>query len=410
MRGMRKLGAIGRVVAAGTLGVLAMMAALGSTGRVGLAEGDPEPTVVQYPDEKYVQGPGWPAGYTPPAPPAEISQKVREDWQDDLYWMNPAERADTLVLRALSPLPAWTQQYPYYWRYELLTCGKTTYAYYYPWPDTQLIAKYTDEMYTPAKVYPHGCVFSPVSSISKVIRLTPEEREQERLANKSFTDIALSRGGYPSEGGLSNYPYTVDGTPEKISVAFNGGDATPKFDAPAYLDPEVSRVRVPLRFVSELMGARVTWNASERSVTLHFPAVTRNVVHPVSNPGYQAIDWFPPNGYFPSNIEAYKLEDRPVTQPERSIVVTVGKGSALVDGQEMPLDAPPVIQPPGRVMVPIRFIAERLGAKVYWVGKDPIFPQTDGTLKGRYQVHIFTPFHPDFEYPSGFLEQLAVKF
>lgn len=410
MRGLRMSRRLRRPAAVVALGVLAMVAALGTTGRVGRAEGDPEPTVVQYPAERYAQGPGWPKDYMPPAPPADVSQKVRDRWNQGNRSFPQDRHPEKLLLRILSPLPHWANEFPYIWHYDFVDCGKTTYVYYYPWPDTQLISTFSEELFTPAKIHKPGCVLSPVSSISKVRRMSPEEMEQELLVDKLNADVALSRGGYPSQGGLDTINPKFNGTPDNIRVAFNGGDATPKFDTPAYLDPEVSRVRVPLRFVSELMGAEVTWNAESRSVVLHFPTVTRNVVHPVSNPGYQPSDWFPADSYFPTNHKAFKLLDRPVIQAERTIVVTVGMGSALVDGQEVPLDAPPVIQPPGRVMVPIRFIAQLLGAKVYWVGKEPIFPDTDGTMKGTYQVHIFTTLHPYFEYPSGFLENSAVKF
>ena len=64
----------------------------------------------------------------------------------------------------------------------------------------------------------------------------------------------------------------------------------------------------------------------------------------------------------------------------------------------------------GRTMVPVRFIAEQMGAKVYWVGAEPIFRRDDGTISGTYQVHIFTPFFPLYEYPSWYLENRAVRY
>jgi hypothetical protein len=231
------------------------------------------------------------------------------------------------------------------------------------------------------------------------------------LIDKMFFDEAKSRGGLPGPGGgLVGCSEDENGAPEKIVVCFNGGSAHPRFDSPAYLDAAVGRVRVPLRFVSEMMGAQVTWDGDARSVTIQFPAVRSSVAHPVTNPGYQPKDWFPPEGYFPSVRAAYKVADHDVVQTQKTIVVWVGRSTATVDGQEVTFDAPPVIQPPGRVMVPVRFIAERMGAKVYWVGRDPIFTEPNVPPAGRYQVHIYTPFHPLYEYPSWFLENRAQKF
>ena len=90
-------------------------------------------------------------------------------------------------------------------------------------------------------------------------------------------------------------------------------------------------------------------------------------------------------------------------------MLTIDHPVAVVDGREVPLDAPPVIRN-DRTMVPVRFIAEQMGAKVYWVGAEPIFRLDDGTMSGTYQVHIFTPFFPLYEYPSWYLENRAVRY
>jgi N-acetylmuramoyl-L-alanine amidase len=50
---------------------------------------------------------------------------------------------------------------------------------------------------------------------------------------------------------------------------------------------------------------------------------------------------------------------------EISIVMTVGDVIAYVNGEEVILDSPPVIQN-GRALVPIRFIGEAFGAEVLW--------------------------------------------
>lgn len=53
--------------------------------------------------------------------------------------------------------------------------------------------------------------------------------------------------------------------------------------------------------------------------------------------------------------------------PKRKVVMWVGKSKALVNGQEVALDQPPVIVPEtGRSLAPVRFLGEAFGATVDW--------------------------------------------
>ncbi len=87
--------------------------------------------------------------------------------------------------------------------------------------------------------------------------------------------------------------------------------------------PEIvnDRTLIPLRAVSETLGAEVEWNGEDKSVT--------------------------------------------VTYGDNSIVITVGNMTALVNGEEVEIDSPALIKK-DRVLVPIRVIAEALGLKVEW--------------------------------------------
>lgn len=389
------------------LALVGVLVALAVPGAVGMAA-DPEPTVVEFPASNYDPGPGWPAGWAPVAAPTEISDEVRQGWEEIRTMMAPP-KPDTLEMRVYGPMPEWTSSYPYMWRTEFVTCGTTTYAYYYPFPDTDLYFDTYNATITAAKGIEPGCAFAPVRSIRKDREVTPEEQEQFRLANKMDDDFLRARGGFVSQGGLDGCNFEKESTFDNILVCLNNGDASEKFDVPAYNDTTVGRVRVPVRFVSEMMGAEVTWDQPTWTVTIVFPAETRTVVHPVSLPGFEPRDWFSPESLVPDRVENYKLEDRPVTQPGRIIQLKVKENVALVDGELVPLDAPPVLLPPGRVMVPIRFVAEQMGAKVYWTTHEPIFKRGD-QFYGRFQVHIYTPFHPYFEYPSWPLENRAIKF
>ena len=86
----------------------------------------------------------------------------------------------------------------------------------------------------------------------------------------------------------------------------------------------------PVRYVAEALGADVAWDAVERKAT--------------------------------------------VTMGSKVIELWVGKNTARVNGAYMLIDPQnpevmPIILPPGRTMLPFRFIAEQLGASVGW---DPV--------------------------------------
>ena len=81
------------------------------------------------------------------------------------------------------------------------------------------------------------------------------------------------------------------------------------------------RTMLPARFVAEALGATVTWNASERKVTIL-------------------------NG-------------------ETGIELYIDSAAAYIDGRAVTLDSAPFIRD-DRTYLPLRFIAEALGAKVDW--------------------------------------------
>jgi len=86
------------------------------------------------------------------------------------------------------------------------------------------------------------------------------------------------------------------------------------------------RTLVPMRAIFEALGARVHWDQATSTVT------------------------------------AYRRE--------RAIVLTIGSTTAWVNGPPVQLAVPPVIVE-GRTMVPLRFVAEALGAEVAWQDDPP---------------------------------------
>jgi len=87
------------------------------------------------------------------------------------------------------------------------------------------------------------------------------------------------------------------------------------------------RTLLPIRYVAEALGATVGWNAKEEKVTISFKGTV--------------------------------------------IELWIGKNLATVNGEYKLIDptnpnVKPIVIPPGRTMLPIRFIAENLGCKVDW--------------------------------------------
>jgi hypothetical protein len=84
-----------------------------------------------------------------------------------------------------------------------------------------------------------------------------------------------------------------------------------------------SSTMVPLRFVSEILGARVDWSAGLQIIT--------------------------------------------ITLGQRVIQLQIGSLMALVDMDVVTLTAAPMLSQ-GRTLVPLRFVSESLGATVTWDG------------------------------------------
>jgi len=360
-----------------------------------------ETMVAEYSASNYEPGPGWPQGWTPPPAPTGMSERMRQEVEQVLK--DYPELYDRHEWWVWEPLPEWTKEYPYYWEEDWMGCGTTMQVYAYPEPDTQLITKVFGRTYGTTRLHLEKCRYEPVKSITEARSLSEEEKAAEGRGIEYEYWMDKSHLGLGRDDGRES-----DGNPDYIYVYLNQGDAGKRFDVPAYLDTSVSRVRVPIRFISEMMGAEVTWDEADRQVTIYFPAISREVVKVVPAPGVDYPDLFDPEKYLP-NGHRFLLEERLVSTPERRIVLTVDQNTAIVDGEEVPLDAPPIIKG-DRTMVPVRFIAEQMGAKVYWVGSQPIFRRDDGRLTGTYQVHVFTPFFPLYEYPSWYLENRAVRY
>jgi hypothetical protein len=92
-----------------------------------------------------------------------------------------------------------------------------------------------------------------------------------------------------------------------------------ELEAAPYLNQEVGRVLVPLRFVSETLGATVEWNPETQQIT--------------------------------------------IAGEGREVILTLGSREASVNGLAVALDCIPRLRV-GRTLVPLRFVSENMGAKV----------------------------------------------
>lgn len=138
---------------------------------------------------------------------------------------------------------------------------------------------------------------------------------------------------------MSNADYSVD--------VFVYGKQVNFPDQKAFVDTSVNRTYVPVRFVSEALGASVDWKADAKTVT-------------ITNQGLK-------------------------------VVLTIDSDQATVTNQTsktVTLDAPAVLVN-DRTMVPLRFVSEVLGAKVGWTpaaqggnSKVDLTPSVSGSVYG----------------------------
>ncbi|MFS0871419.1 family 10 glycosylhydrolase [Paenibacillus xylanilyticus] len=121
-------------------------------------------------------------------------------------------------------------------------------------------------------------------------------------------------------------------SPKEIVINLDGQRL--ESDVSPYILPKVNVTMVPLRVISEGLGASVLWSQASRTVTI-------------------------------------KNSDSVIT-------MTSGRQQATVDGALVDLDATVELKK-GRVMVPIRFVSENLGIKVNWDQAAQTINLTTGT-------------------------------
>jgi len=134
------------------------------------------------------------------------------------------------------------------------------------------------------------------------------------------TLLMISLLSIPALAGQSNVSVTVDNQ----LIEFP--------DQQPFLDTEIGRTYVPLRFVSQALGGTVNWDSPTQTAIIKKENVTINM--------------------------------------------KIGSSNPTVSGEEKTLDAPARLMN-GRTMVPLRFISECLGANVQWDGQNKMVSITD---------------------------------
>lgn len=135
-------------------------------------EAELEIEIAEYPAENYDPGPGWPEGWSPPPAPEEMSDRMRAEVERILR--EHADMYDRYEWWVWEPLPAWTQEYPWFWREDKMGCGTTLHVYAYPVPDTQLILREFGRDFGWSRLLLKPCRYEPIKSITETVELSEE--------------------------------------------------------------------------------------------------------------------------------------------------------------------------------------------------------------------------------------------
>ena len=159
-------------------------------------------------------------------------------------------------------------------------------------------------------------------NVSFEVKEAEEVKKPRRKGNGELTGPLLAKKDKNDEdNSLTIAPKEIILTVgEKEAIVFG---ETKQSDVAPYIKND--RVMLPVRFVSENLGAEVEWNEADGVVT--------------------------------------------VIKDDITIILYIDKATALVNGEEVSLDSSACIKE-SRTFVPIRFIAENLGEEVKWNGEE----------------------------------------
>ncbi|MGI5839629.1 MAG: stalk domain-containing protein [bacterium] len=164
---------------------------------------------------------------------------------------------------------------------------------------------------------------TPAAEGTYEITVTVEDHAG-RISTHAYTLII-------TEGEATEPSDIVPDAPLSINIVLTVGkpealvDGEPvRLDAAPYIEAPVGRTFVPVRFIGEALGATVEWLAASKQVVIRDGGT--------------------------------------------EIILTIGSKTVLVNGEAQAIDCSPVVLPPGRTFVPLRFVSETLGASVDYDG------------------------------------------
>jgi len=161
--------------------------------------------------------------------------------------------------------------------------------------------------------------FDPLNT--NILQLAPGIALKDLMLPGQMAGGQTSSGQYP--GLLPDGSMSIQLSLGKTDFGVNGQSFT--MDAsPMIIE---SRMMLPVRYVADPLGAATEWNQAEQKVT--------------------------------------------VTLNDTKIELWIGKSMAKINGADTPIDpdnpsVKPVVVPPGRTMLPLRFVGEALGCEVEW--------------------------------------------
>lgn len=160
--------------------------------------------------------------------------------------------------------------------------------------------------------------------------------------------------------------------PKPISIKVNGAVVNLP-DAKPFIDQSTNRTMVPVRFVSEKLGAKVEWDGSAQTVK--------------------------------------------IIKDGKQISLRIGEKRATVSGKQINFDAAAILHN-NRTFVPLRFISEAYGAKVDWLAAERLVSiQTDTPVKDTSGKNFpvnnkdnrFQAFHQSLQIKNGVLTGTVPK-
>ncbi|MDD4029036.1 MAG: copper amine oxidase N-terminal domain-containing protein [Caldisericia bacterium] len=172
---------------------------------------------------------------------------------------------------------------------------------------------------------------------------------------------------FPKSGGV--YPtdpmnYEIDGTQLKCWDINNANIIV------SFPDLEIDEkwIEISVNAIGNKIALQIGSSVAILNDTIEIPLDKGSIPTIFEGRTYVAIR-FLSEEVFRAEVD-WNAEDRSVTFRKDTLTVTlfIGKKTAIVNGKEISIDAPPMIIE-GRTLVPLRFISENLGASVEWEAK-----------------------------------------